>query len=123
MISENIKILIDKLKKKTESGQAIWTKTSRDTEFKLELQKGAIVTDNWEDGQGFFVDLAILNENGEIIERDFFNVNEEDYKTLYEVYLLAKNSYYKVDETLKTIFDELDSPKIVGKDKNKDLPF
>lgn len=123
MISANIKILIDKLKKKTELGQAIWSKTSRDTEFKLELQKGAITIDNWEDGEGLFVDIAILNENGETIERDVFNVSEEDYNVLFEIYMLAKNSYYKIDETLKTIFDELDSPKIVGKDRHRDLPF
>ncbi len=61
MISSNIKILIDKLKTKTELGQAIWSKTSSDTEFKLELQKGAITIDNWEDSHGLFVDLSILN--------------------------------------------------------------
>lgn len=123
MISSNIKILIGKLKKKTEIGQAIWSKTSSDTEFKLELQKGAITTDNWEDGHGCFVDLAIINENGETIERDVFNKNEEGYDELFTIYLIAKNSYYKIDETLKTIFDELDSLKIVGKDRHKDLPF
>ena len=119
MISENIKILIDKLKKKTEAGQAVWTKTSRDTEFKLELQKGAITTDNWDDGGGLMVDLAIINDKGDIIERDFFvSGDNNDFKTLLEIYELAKKSYYKTDETLKTIFDELDSDKIVGKDKN-----
>ena len=125
MISANIKILIEKLKIKTESGQAIWSKTSRDTEFKLELKKGAITTDNWEDGNGYYVDLAIINQNGETIERDAFNAveNEEAYKALYDIYILAKNSYYRTDETLKTIFDELDSSQIVGKDINKDLPF
>jgi len=127
MISTNIKILIEKLKKKTESGQAIWTKTSRDSEFKLELQKGAITTDNWEDNEGRYIDLAIINENGEAIERDAFNLYEmtqvENYNTLYEIYEIAKKSYYKIDETLKTIFDELDSEKIVGKDKHRDLPF
>lgn len=125
MISNNIEILIEKLITKTKAGQAFWDKTSRDSEFKLELQKGAITSDSWSDGNGVFVDLAILNDEGEIIERDFFDLheNQEDYSKLYDVNMAAKNSYYKLDETLKTIFDELDSVKPVGKNRNKDLPF
>lgn len=124
MISDNIKTLIEKLKRKTQAGQAIWSKTSRDSEFKLEMQKGAITTDNWQDDYGnFFVDLAIINENGDVIERDVFPGEEiDDYLILQEIYELAKKSYYRSDETLKTIFEELDSDKIIGKDKGG-LPF
>ncbi|MFH6963576.1 hypothetical protein ACHRVK_14370 [Flavobacterium plurextorum] len=124
MISDNIKILIGKLKTKIEANQAIWSRTSRDTEFKLELQKGAITVDSWEDSTlGSVVDLAIFNENGDIVDSVAAQINEdpEDYKVLLEIYELAKKSYFKVDETLKTIFDELDSPKTVGKDNR--LPF
>lgn len=125
MISENLKVLIDKLKKKTESGKAIWSKTSVETEFKLELQKGAITTDNWVDSQNSesLVDLLIINANGDVIERAVFGESETiDYNQLIEVYELAKKSYYKVDETIKTIFDELDSENTVGKGTN-DLLF
>lgn len=125
MISENLKVLIDKLKKKTESGKAIWSKTSVETEFKLELQKGAITTDKWDDSQNgeSLVDLLIINANGDVIERAVFGESEPiEYKQLLEVYELAKKSYYKVDETIKTIFDELDSENTVGKGTN-DLPF
>ena len=103
MISEKIKILIEKLRSKTESKQAIWKKTSRDTEFKLEFQKGAVVTDNWTDGEGLHVDLAILNDNGDIVERVIYDYEqEEDYKKILEVYELAKKSYFKSNQCFKS---------------------
>ncbi len=123
MISEKLKILIDKLTKKTESKQAIWKKTSRDTEFKLEFQKGAVTIDNWNDDLGTFVDLRIINENGDEVEGVVFEPDStEQYTILEGLYELIKKSYYKTDETFKTLLDELDSDKIVGKSKD-DLPF
>lgn len=125
MIPERTKELLIKLKDKSESGQAIWSKTSVDTEFKLEFQKGAVTIDNWEDSHGIFADFAIINDNGDIIERHIFNVNEDpdDYNFISNIYKSVKNSYYKTDETIKTIFDELDSEKTIGKDKRRELPF
>jgi hypothetical protein len=123
MISEKLKTLIEKLKIKTESRQALWKKTSRDTEFKLEFQKGAVTIDNWTDDIGTFVDLRIINENGDEVEEVVFNSNSfEQYIILQELSELVKKSYYKTDETFKTLLDELDSDKIVGKGKD-DLPF
>jgi len=47
MIEEKLIELIQKLKEKTENGQAIWNKTSRDSEFSLKLDDGKITIDNW----------------------------------------------------------------------------
>jgi len=129
MIPENIKTLIEKLIKKTNDNQAIWTKTSLDNEFKLDLEKGAITTDNFETTDGeIFVDLVIRNENGDIIENVRVGVSEkEDYKLITGLHNIAKRKYYRVEETIKTIFEELDSDKIIGKKdshfKEEDLPF
>lgn len=123
MISEKLKILIEKLRSKTESREAIWKKTSRDTEFKLEFQKGAVTIDNWTDDFGSFVDIRIINENGDEVEGVVFDSNTpEQYSVLQDLSELIKKSYYKTDETFKTLIDELDSDKIVGKGKD-DLPF
>jgi hypothetical protein len=122
MITKNLEILIEKLKNKATVGKTNWKKTSRDTEFKLDFQKGAVVTDNWEDAEGTHVDLAVLNQNGDIIERVFYSIDDkEGYNKILEVYELAKKSYYKSDETIRNIFEELDSDKTVGTDG--DLPF
>lgn len=124
MISENLVVLIEKLKKKTIDGQAKWTKTSADNEFKLELSKGAITIDNWPSTNfGYmFVDIVVINDNGDVIERAAFTDEEdlEDYNKVLDLHKEVSKSYYKVDETIKTIFDELDSDKIVGKGN---LPF
>lgn len=94
MINTSVEEIIEKLIKKTKAGQVIWTKTSRDTEFKLELAKGAITTDNWHDDEtGLdFIDFAIYNIDGNAIERVVFDIsNVEDYMKIFEVYELAKN--------------------------------
>ena len=127
MIPDNIKTLIEKLKNKTIAKQTIWSKTSRENEFKLELSKGSITIDNWEDEVGMLIDFVIRNESGDVIERIAFNSNDEyiDYKFILELYTLVKREYYKVEETIKTIFDELDSDKKIGKEHRPedDLPF
>ena len=127
MIPENFKILIEKLKEKTAKKEAIWSKTSRDNEFKLDLGKGAITIDMWqndETGQPM-VDITVINEYGDRIDSIYFSSNEkEDYKYLHELHSLAKRAYYKVDETFKIIFKELDSDKTIGTEKRADdFPF
>lgn len=124
MISENLAVLIEKLKKKTVDGQTKWSKTSAENEFKLVLTKGAITVDNWpnsNDGKTY-ADLAVINENGDVIERAIFNDDEEieDYNIILGLHEQISKSYFKVDETIKTMFEELDGDKIVGRG---DLPF
>lgn len=127
MIPENFKILVDKLKEKTTKKEAIWSKTSRDDEFKLDLGKGAITVDRWngEDPDEQFVDIAVINDRGDRIDSIYFMSSEkEDFKYLVELHSLAKRAYYKVDETFKSIFKELDSDKTIGTEKKPDdLPF
>jgi len=121
MMNANIKLIAEKLINKTDLGQAIWTKTSRDSEFKLELTKSSITTDLWDDGGIKWIDFCIYNVNGDPIEREAFSENQvSDFTLLEKVYESANKSYYKIDETLKTIFDELDGEDIVGE---KDVPF
>jgi len=127
MIPENFKTLVDKLKEKTTKKEAIWSKTSRDNEFKLDLGKGAITVDMWqnEDTSEQMVDIAVINERGDRVDSIYFSYDEkEDYKCLVDLHALAKRAYYKVDETFKTIFKELDNGKTIGTERNADdLPF
>ncbi|MFM2203875.1 MAG: hypothetical protein RLZZ605_839 [Bacteroidota bacterium] len=120
MIAENFRLLIEKLKYKSAKREAIWAKTSRDEEFKLHLGKVTLLTDCWYDEVTFNkkVDLVILNEDGEKIDGVILSKGEDDYELLIELHTLAKQSYYKIDETFKSIFEELDSNKVIG-EKNK----
>jgi len=126
MIPENFKTLIEKLKDKTAKKEAIWTKTSRDDEFKLDLEQGAITIDRWESSFGqSIVDIVVLNEHGDNVDSLELTISDNnDYEYLVELHNAAKRAYYKVDETFKSIFKELDSDKTIGKDKPSDgLPF
>ena len=127
MIPENFKTLVDKLKDKTTKKEAIWSKTSRDDEFKLDLGKGAITLDRWlnEETNEQMVDIAVINDRGDRVDTIVFpSYEKEEYKYLVELHSLAKRAYYKVDETFKTIFKELDSDKTIGTErKSDDLPF
>lgn len=121
MIPENFKKLIDKLKEKTTAKQAIWTKTSRDNEYKLDIGKGAITLDYWQDMEDatWLVDIAIMNDRGDRVD-SFVTSEGEDFKTLKELHLIARRSYYKVDETFQNIFKELDKEGKIGSENNGD---
>ena len=67
------------------------------------------------------VDLVILNEDGEKIDGVILSKGEDDYELLIELHTLAKQSYYKIDETFKSIFEELDSNKVIGEKKKHEL--
>jgi hypothetical protein len=123
MIAENFRLLIEKLKYKSSKREAIWAKTSRDEEFKLHLGKVTLLTDCWYDEVTFNknVDLVILNEDGEKIDGVILSKGEDDYELLIELHTLAKQSYYKIDETFKSIFEELDSNKVIGEKKKHEL--
>ena len=121
MIPAHFKTLIDKLIEKTDKKEAVWAKTSRDDEFKLNLEKGAVTTDNWNnsDKNGNWVDIAVINDQGDTIDRINFTEtsDSEDYLYLMQLHTRAKRAYFRVDETFNHIFEELDSKKTIGKDE------
>ena len=126
MIEKQHKALIEKLIEKTTSKKANWVKTSRETEYKLGLKSGAITTDLWNDNGIDYADLIIRNERGDIISQLTFTKieNSIEFDLLKNLHNQARESYYKFDETIEDIFDELNSDKEVGdKNESTDLPF
>jgi len=123
MIPENFKILIEKLKEKTLKKETIWTKTTRDDEFKLDFGQGAITVDQWSDDHDHvqYVDIAVFNERGDKIDTIYISSdNKDEYKCLEELHALAKRAYYIVDDTFKIIFKEIESDKVIGIEKKSD---
>ncbi len=123
MIPNNYQKLIDKLIDKTQRNQAIWDKTSRENEYKLELGKGSITVDNWEHEFEMHVDINLRNDRGDIVDSISRTKGTVDYDSIMQLHTVAKKSFYKVDETIDSIFKELDSDKIIGKRGSDDLPF
>jgi len=111
-----IKNLIQLLQNKTENKEAIWSRTSGDNEFKIEINNSTITTDMWADSDTIYYDFAILNENGDVVERISVNDNFrfEEYQILSRLYDIVKNTYFKVDETIDNILLELNSNKKIG---------
>lgn len=128
MIPDSFTALLERLIEKTKKKQIIWAKTSRDNEFKVFLEKGAITTDNWYDPDigDSAVDLAVYNERGDQIDRvSFFQAERKEYDDLVALHSLAKKSYFKVEETFEDILKQLNTDKTIGEDRkeNDDLPF
>lgn len=122
---ENFAKLIEKLSKKTLGKQAIWNKTSRESQFELELTVGAILIDVWNTSSDNYAGLIIMNEDGIAIEDVKVIANKStDYALVVDLYNIVKRQYYDVDGVLQNIFTELDNEDIVGKAIDDDgLPF
>ena len=127
MIPENIKSLITGLIEKTNAKRANWDKTSRPNEFKLHFDMGAVTTDNWyDDSENEYVDFAIYNSLGDRIDVFSVSRNNPDYQEIIRLHTTAKKEYYKVDETINGLLDEIKSDKNIGlkrTETNDDLPF
>ncbi len=126
MIPNNIKDLIKALIAKTASKKAIWGKTSRPNEFKLSLEKGAVTTDCWNENGTESVDFGIYNVYGDRIDNFLAEKGDADYDLLVELHNSAKREFYKVDDTISHLFNEINDSKSVGKreiEGKEDLPF
>jgi len=128
MIDPKYKKIIDILIEKSKSKNAIWHKTSRDNEFKINLKSSTLTVDSWHnDKDGLnYIDLIIRNQRGDTIGRLVYSDEgeSEEYKYLDVLHNYARESYYKVDETIDNIFEELSGDgKIGDEDNSDDLPF
>jgi hypothetical protein len=127
MIPSNIESLIKALIEKTNSKKAIWGKTARPNEFKLHFEKGAVTTDSWDSDGEEAVDFSIYNSFGDRIDSYFAVRGSLDFIVLMELHNSAKREFYKVDETISSLFTEVKADKSVGKRNidgtETDLPF
>lgn len=119
MIPENYLDLLKKLIAKTKAGQAIWSKTSGEDEYKLELEKGAITTDVYSSN----IDFRVWDDKGNVIDSLAYSKNSDDSAPLRELHHVAKRSFYNVDSILKDIFNELDTDKVIGKKESNEPDF
>ncbi len=111
MIEKKYLAIIEKLILGTNQKRIKWEKTERGSEFKVILGSSMVTTDNWLLESGVMcVDLTLWNSNDEVAGRIAYENNEkerDDYKVLLELYTLAKDSYYLVDETFDEIMNNL----------------
>ena len=122
MIPENIETLLKKLKDKTLKGKAFWSKSSGENEFMLMFSNATIIVDIWYNNfyETFSASLKILNKDGDEIENFSYLKNDfqEEYNKIAELHEIVQNKYLKKDDTLNSIFSELNDD-----DKEIGLPF
>jgi len=128
MIPTNYTELLDKLLEKTKNKEVIWQKTSREDEYKLQLEIGALTIDRWKNDKNSreFVDVNFYNDRGDNIDRLYASEFDDpmNYAYLINLHTEIKRAYYKVDETLKGLLDEINSSGKIGKlPPESDLPF
>ena len=117
-MNNTLKNLVKALSEKNLRNETIWTKTSGENEFKIKMNKASLTVDHWNDEDGENYDLTIYNENGEQIEYVHVMTNDafdkENFDLLKKHYESVNKTYYKVDETLDSILNEIENKKIVG---------
>ena len=104
------KELMEKLIKKTKSKDIEWREsTYSPNSFETHFLKGYITVRLLESQFGTIVDLLIYNNSGnEVLSNSYSEeFDHENYLLLRELYDLAKSSFYKIDETIEGILDEL----------------
>jgi len=121
-MEDRIKNLIQLLEKKTRNNDAIWTRTSGDNEFKIDINNSTITTDMWSIEDLIYYEFVILNENGDQVERIVVGDNDpfsNEFQIVTNFYEAVKNNYFKVDETIESILKELNSGIKLGGNKKK----
>lgn len=111
--------LIEKLTHRTEYGTALWEATSKPDTFKIEMQSGGITLGALYDAniKQNVITLRVYNDSGEMIDQiDYGELSDyHQYAIGFDLYSLARSNYLKVDETIKSFLEELDSAEVIGR--------
>ncbi len=127
-MDEKLTKLIISLSNKTKQKEAKWERTGKSEKFNLILENGIVSMDKIITNKGNLVfQFSISNLNGDVIQQlngikkdsNEFNPN---YETLKEFHQNIKMAYFKVDETIEGLLDEIEKKGEIGKE-NDDLPF
>jgi len=128
MIPERLKKIVSLLKEKTLTKKAIWNKTSGQDEYKLTIGEGSsiVVSENFGNYNQEYITICIFNSGGDLVER-YDNEQETDDESnslVLSFHKSARDAYYKVDETMEHLLDEISKLDVVGKKEEKtfDLP-
>lgn len=124
VIDDKLSALIATLIDKTREGKVSWNHTVNDDEFLAGFSRYVvsvrrdIVHYEDEGGSESLIEIALLNENGQVMEvktsyasgSSILNPNlTDDFENLRELFTLARRSAHNVEEGLTDILQELES--------------
>ena len=119
MIPEKLKKILTLLRDKTIDKKAIWNKTSGEEQYKLSIGGGSsiVISLLYGNYNVEYFEVAIFNTIGQAVE--IYNTESEaenDDTTLMRTFhKAARDSYFKVDETMDSLLEELSKQDIIGK--------
>jgi hypothetical protein len=114
-MENRVQKIVDTLTKGTEEDKLSWESTARETEFRMELNKGSITVDSWvnfdhENGEEEkLADISFLNKDGELIDRVIFSQETDrlDYRAVVNLQGMARRKSLNIDEKINDIMSEL----------------
>ena len=122
-MNQKVKELMLRLIEKTDEGNAFWSKTSGNNSFQIVFPNGAVTISQGFDGynQEEWFNFSLFNNNGESI----YNISSTDTDStpgeldiVSQLFNSVLSSYYKVDITIDSILEIIDSNATVG---NRDI--
>ena len=119
----SIEKLVATLLQGTQNGTIEWEKTSRISEFRTSIKTGSITVDKWDwtheetGATGTSADISVLNAAGEKIDTCVgIDGTGTDFDKLAQLHETVRRKVLKVDETIESIFKELQA-KVTGTHK------
>lgn len=125
MMDDKVHNLILELSKKTDDKMAVWNRAANSEQFYIVLKSAMFKIDKIINKDRYVIlQVSILNEKGDVIF--IYNSTREqspgDFNFLLEFHNKVKKSYFKVDETIDGLFNEIkNASKEFGEDDG--LPF
>lgn len=109
-------MLVNDIRDKSKKGLITWEPSSFSNSYQATLGNGAIVITHCDDAEIYDNDipptlsLSFLNERGDIFhEIKSYTIKDEGYQELDEIFQSAHNTYMKIDETLRSMIQDLHS--------------
>ncbi len=128
-MEDKIKGLVSSLTQKTKNKETNWERIGRSEQFTLTLDNGMISIDKFRAKNGNIIYLfSIVNGKGDKIlslngiKKDNFSLELSDYDILKKFHEEVSRAYFKVDETIDGLLNEVKKDGEIGKEVD-DLPF
>lgn len=106
--------LIERLLQATSEGKLHWDASSQANEYQVSVGENLVLISGPRRSLGFNVNLdmenmsiALVNRDGIEIDRQKVEISDPTYEKFLELFDMARKNYYKVDETLQEVIDEV----------------
>lgn len=107
-MEEKISRLINLVTRRTRDKSIAWSRGSSENNFRAEFEAAILSIELYIDEYGaYFVTLNMYNGTGDPITLASARDGSEDFNVLWDLYVIAKDSYTKESETIDNLLKEL----------------